>query len=363
MPRAALGRFARTRCSMRRSAASRPPRNIVLAVDASAFDRSAARQVGRSLARLFGLDAPSVQPVYVLTPDAAPLPFRWFDDAAPRLKEEAEDSLRDALGASSFPFTDPEVLVEHRGSPRGVVESLNEYARRARAALIAVPTVREARLRRFLLGSFSEAMLFDSELPMLTINSDDRPAVEGRRRCLAAIDAFSAKHAGFADRVVDFAMIYDFDVVFVHAMPPGPGRSAWADAPTLVDSRALGSSDLGDEHKRALDLVGWIVRRAAARRCRATGRIIVSALPVPKAVMHAATAEGASLVAVASQSTPLRSLVSRSTARDIIRASAIPVWTLPNQALAAGSTASSQDRRSRALPIRRARRDFRPSFS
>jgi nucleotide-binding universal stress UspA family protein len=348
---------------MRGDAEPKSIRKVVLAVDPSDLEQDAAPRIGQSLDRLFGAEKPEVQPVFVMTPASAPLPSRWFDDAVPKLKEEATERLCGLLGTSPVSFARPEVIVEYRSSPHAIVERLNEYVRLANAGLVAVPVVRKARFRRLLLGSFSEAMLFESEVPMLSINADDLHAAEGRRRCLAAIDASSESHMAFADQVVDFAKSFDFDIIFLYAMQPKPNHATRADAPMLLNPRALVSAELDDEQKRAMDQLEDVVRRAESRRNQATSRLILSWLTVPRAIMHAANAEGAGLIAVASQSTPLRSLVSRSIARDIIRASPIPVWTLSKPALLTKGAMAPRSEPSRAAFKPNARRAFRPYLS
>jgi nucleotide-binding universal stress UspA family protein len=318
-------------------------REIVLAVEPATFGRETAERLGEAFTRLFGPAVPVVTPVYVLTPDAAPLPSSWFNEAAPRLKADALSALTRALHGTPYPFGAPEVLIAPQGSHHGAVEQLNAYLDPS-TALIAIPTDRGALLRRLLLGSFSEAMLFDSKAPILTVDVGPHraplPAAGDSKRLVAGVDAFAPGHDAVVDKVVAFAAAYGFEVVFVHAMLAGLGSSASVGEPLLVNPRALVKSHLGEEQTRALSLLDAMVELAESRGVVSTSKLLLSPLSVPKAVLYAAEVEAATLIAVASQTTPLRSLVSRSVARDVIRSAGLPVWTLPSQAQRLGLRAS-----------------------
>lgn len=304
------------------------PRAILLAVDPFDMSQDFAHQIGEGLLNLLGPDMPTIKPVYVLTPNATTAPGRWFDDVKPRLKEEATSRIEALFDANSAHMGRPEVLVEDQGSLRSKVERLNHFARQCRADLIVVPAVQEAPLRRLLLGSFSEAMLFHSALPILTVNTDHRQPPMPRRRCLAAIDTSLPSHASFAERVIELAKVHHFEVTFLQALRPGLRQATTAGSPTLIDTQTPVPTELADEQMRAFDLGNDLVNLATSADVQATSLMLISSLSVPKAVLHVAKVEGASLIAVASQSTPLRSLASRSIARDIIRQSEIPVWAL-----------------------------------
>lgn len=318
-----------------------PPRKIVLAVDAFGFSPEMAHRTARELRRLFGERLPTVQPVFVLTPDSTLVPLQWFDEAVPKFKAQAAARLLETLeGAAGIGFERPEILVDPRGSIPAVVERINEYAVGTGASLVVIPTARKTPLRRLFLGSFSETMLQRSLVPILTIGPDVPDEARGRRTCLAAVDLADGELGSSVDRIISLAQAAgDVDLVFLHVMPPSLSQMPSTAHPLLIDPRSLIGRQLPDSHLRALESLDELAKQAESRGCRASARMMITTLPVPQAIVEAASAERAALIALSSRSTAMTWLVRRSVARGVMRSSVRPVWTLPGES--AATTAAS----------------------
>src|SRR5690606_6888542 len=124
---------------------------VIWPVDAYQCDEAMLQRMAQGLKLFFGSQLPTVQPVYILTPCATTLPFRWFANVMPSLRDEAQTRLRSLLANCPFPATEAEILVDPSTHSHEIVNLLNTYAQKVGSELVVIPTHAHDDLARFVL--------------------------------------------------------------------------------------------------------------------------------------------------------------------------------------------------------------------
>lgn len=298
-----------------------PAEKLILALDAFSFDADVMRRVAGGLRSLFGLRRPEIRSVFVLTPEATLTPFSWFDEKANFLKEGAYSALTQGLQDSDFVFSEPAILIDTFGSPGAIGDRLHDFALHDCANLIVVPTTGKKTVSRFLLGSVSDNLLRKSKLPLLTIP----PAFDSERglsrRCLFAADFLSEKADRIVDRVLRQALLYDFEVLFLHIVDARGGGSWLKNASNPLPLRAVRMQN------KALRKLESLVERANQQGCRAYSQVNVSFRPIPLTLLEVAQQENIDFIALSAEGWSCCSLLKSAMARSILQKSVLPVWT------------------------------------
>jgi nucleotide-binding universal stress UspA family protein len=148
-------------------------KRILVPVDFSAPSRAAlwragelATALGATVELLHVVDLP--QPPHVISEGHVPLPPEYRQDVL----RETESHLRDWLETAMIPATIHRALGE--GQP--FVEIV-KYAREHGVDLIVMGTHGRGGMSRLLLGSVADKVIRTAPCPVMTVRSDDHPAV------------------------------------------------------------------------------------------------------------------------------------------------------------------------------------------
>lgn len=252
-------------------------RGILVGVDGSAASKAAVAWAARDAAmRNLSLTlvhvvvpvvpALSVSPEIVFPSDV----FRWQEDQAVRVLEEARDTV-----AASSPDVSPSMVnsvVLHGGAVATLVDLSKD------ADLIVVGARGMGAFSRALLGSVSTGLVHHAHCPVVVIH-EDAPEVSANAPVLVGIDGSPASLAA-TEMAFDEASRRGVDVVALHA---------WRDLTTLYELPGLDVGQLEAEAKLALSerLAGFQERYPDVK----VHRIVVSDQPSRQLVEHAKDAQ------------------------------------------------------------------------
>lgn len=145
---------------------------IIWAIDAFEDNRDLNQKMADYVTRLHEALSAEVEPVYLLRENEIVLPTyevpAWVSDHS----RTAESLFKEVLADYNLPFLlDAKVLPHASQSHAGAAETLCEYANKTKADLIVVGSHSREGFQRFLLGSFAESLLMQSEIPVCVIGS------------------------------------------------------------------------------------------------------------------------------------------------------------------------------------------------
>lgn len=144
-------------------------KRILWSVNPFLDDQSLVRRTAQSLAQLSQQWNAEILPVYILSdvpPNVKLLPL-LIQDVQLQAREELSRILR---RLKRKPFDDLKLLVSSTTQLRDQVHVLTMFARERHADVIAVSTRARKGPRRWLLGSFTEALMQESPVPLYVIN-------------------------------------------------------------------------------------------------------------------------------------------------------------------------------------------------
>lgn len=277
----------------------RHPSKAILAADILNFDEEVAKRVGHGLRALFGATLPLVKGVFVLTPDSTTIPRIWFNDVVRTLAEEASSQMQETFSMGEFPADRPKVLIEPRGSLEDIALRLDQYADTTTAELIVIPSKASNSIGRFVFGSFSETMLQEPGLPLLTVT----PKVEckglGHRRILLAENFLAPSARSFFDQFLAMSRGQLVDLVLVH---------------------------VGNRTPESARTMQRFIRKAARAGFSSSARTTEAGPSLASTVLRIAAEEKVDLIAIPSSLSRDPVVRDFSVARKILRKSKSPLW-------------------------------------
>ncbi len=250
------------------------------------------------------------EPIGALNEDA------WDDGAQDRAAEYLE-RVRDDIAERYEGEVETSCL---RGRPH---ECLLEFAHRTEANLIVLATHGRGGLARAWLGSVTDKLLRESDVPLLVVRpSEDAPATADTdfRRILVPIDRLDLE-SGLLEIIRNLAGAYDSEVVFVQAMPtPTAAASPFLRATPEVKEEVI-------EQRRAeiAATLDQYVQWCESRGIRARSRVQLGA-QAGIAICRVAEEERADLIAMTTSGlSGVKRAILGSVSDKVIRMADIPV--------------------------------------
>lgn len=201
------------------------------------------------------------------------------------------------------------------------VGALVEYAESCGTALIVVTSHGRQGLARMTFGSFAEALLASSKVPLYFLNRHRTPdsvkigtalfATDFSKHCQRAFAHFLKLASGMIDELIVY-----HDMNFIYEMT-AYGSMYGMDFPvsqTFVDEQIRW---VQEEARR------WVAK--ARRRGFRAAAVIQERHDISESILNEAKSRGAGLIVLASQAGPVSSLILGSHARAVFRAGEIPV--------------------------------------
>lgn len=288
------------------------PKRILWAIDALDSLPAMQSDLTRALRELVGNDGVAIEPFCLMARNE----IQWVND--PKEDEvpflipaDLEGSLRKWLDGVELPgLLQPTILTVDTVVPAAAARLILEHARRTGASLIALSTHARTGVDRWLLGSFTETLICESDIPVFVVNPR-ACSLRTYEKILVPSDFSEASRAAF-DEALDLACRHQSEVVVLHeasfgvsALPmpwsAGPDEAARAEKEALVWSEAA-------------------EKRGVRMSFRLGGRVETGA-----AIVDFARKLGAGLIVMASQKTAARAALFGSVARDVARNADCPV--------------------------------------
>lgn len=305
-------------------------KKILWAIDAFQSDISLEKtsvDLIRTLAKKTGAQ---IEPIYVLSPEQLNLSVEMTPKLFSHYRPAAEKALKQALRNTHIPsIIEPHVLTEKSASLSQSVQALNSYALSSGADLIAVGTHAKKGLSRLLLGSFTEALLLQSRVPVLTINPKAKSSTRDNS-ILFATDTSEGSEAAFK-QLLKLAKDLGSKLTLYHYIrnPIDPIIQSgafllgggWVPVSTYVRQESA-------QIEKDLEKMAQKARKEGIK----TEVIVDSGFEgVTEGILEAATHSKATLIALAAQSGPVAAALIGSISRQVVRSADIPVWVIHTQ--------------------------------
>lgn len=137
-----------------------------------------------------------IEPVYVLSPGG----FNWagdFSDAwVKKIQPQVETKMNERLKELGLTTLPPKILVHKLLSLTGDTKKVIHYAKSSGARMVLLATHARQGLSRFVLGSFAETAILNSEVPLMLVNPKSE-VPKGMSRTLFATDLSKSSKRGF----------------------------------------------------------------------------------------------------------------------------------------------------------------------
>jgi len=145
---------------------------IIWAIDAFEDNKELNQKMAEYISYLHQTTGAEVEPLYLLRENEIVLPTyevpAWVTDHS----RTAESLFREVLGEYHLSFLlEPKVIPHASQSHAGAAETLSTYAVHSKADMIVVGSHGREGFQRFILGSFAESLLMQSEIPVCVISS------------------------------------------------------------------------------------------------------------------------------------------------------------------------------------------------
>jgi nucleotide-binding universal stress UspA family protein len=277
--------------------------------------------------KLFGKAPYSVQPVALLalgTYSAESVAFleKWSD-----LANEAKKNLTKLLGSLKHPaLRVPRFLQQQGHSAAAAARELLKHAVDEKVQLLVVSSQGRKGLDRALLGSFAESLVLQSPIPVLIVSPKSMAKTVPRLKTLLFPTDFSDPSRKAFDQIVDLAAAVGVPIVLFHKVqyllpPVDPSFLYPILAPQGLPPES--AKEFRDALKQTADQ--WI---SSAQAKGAKVKLHLDAKqgqPLDEIFRTAKKLGPSTLIAMASQSGPIESLVLGSLTRKVIRNASCPV--------------------------------------
>ncbi|MGE9744211.1 universal stress protein [Bdellovibrio bacteriovorus] len=145
---------------------------IIWALDAFEDNKELNQRMADYLTHLHQTLQAEIEPLYLLRENEIVLPTyevpAWVTDHS----KTAESLFKEVLSDYNLPFLlDPKVIPHASQSHAGAAETLSHYALRTGTDLIVVGSHGREGFQRFILGSFAESLLLQSEVPVCVVGA------------------------------------------------------------------------------------------------------------------------------------------------------------------------------------------------
>lgn len=145
---------------------------IIWAIDAFEDNKELNQKMAEYVTHLHNTTQAEIEPLYLLRENEIVLPTyevpAWVTDHS----RTAESLFREVLSDFNLPFLlDPKVIPHASQSHGGAAETLANYAQKTKTDMIIVGSHGRQGFQRFLIGSFAESLLLQSETPVCVIGN------------------------------------------------------------------------------------------------------------------------------------------------------------------------------------------------
>lgn len=305
---------------------------VIWAMDAFEDVKELNQKMADYLKHLYKTDGATIEPLYLLRENEIILPTyeapAWVTDHS----KTAESLFKEVLSDYNLPFLAEAKVIPHAAqSHAGAAEVLSHYAKQRGADLIVVGSHGRQGLQRFLLGSFAESLLLQSEVPVCVIG-----AHATRTRSTKSI-LFPTEFGEHSKQnylhVVELAKKLKAEIVLLHAITrPIESLFDLETRPKVYnyEGRMMSLEQILEEQVEAQSRRAQLWADGAARQGIMVTHVIDSSFkPVDELVMDAAENNDCDLIVMEAQSGPMSAAILGSYTRNVVRKAHCPVFVFP----------------------------------
>lgn len=305
---------------------------VIWAIDAFEDLKELNQKMADYLTHLHKVEGASIEPLYLLRENEIILPTyeapAWVTDHS----KTAETLFKEVLADYDLPFLSEAKVIPHAAqSHAGAAEVLSHYAMQSHADLIVVGSHGRQGFQRFLLGSFAESLLLQSEVPVCVIGAH---ATKTRTtKCILFPTEFGEHSRENFRHVLSLAKKLQSEVVLLHAITrPIESLFELETRPRVYnyEGRMLSLDQIIEEQieSQSRRAQQW-VDGASRQGVMVTHVIDSSFKPVDELVLDAAETHDCDLIIMEAQSGPMSAALLGSYTRNVVRQALCPVYVIP----------------------------------
>jgi nucleotide-binding universal stress UspA family protein len=301
----------------------KPIRKIIWAIDPFIEEKALQRSAGMVIQALTENSPADIFPIYIWSVYPAPLQFDLPSNYGQQVKRNARKSLKALVSRMKLSRLKPITVITGSYLPvKDGVEEVMSFSKKQKADLIVVSTHARKGSKRWMMGSFAETLMLNSDIPILVVN----PHLKGKPNLgeiLFPTD-FSDESKEAFEKVIELARIKGSHITLFHKVSypvtPGiePAFSAYPYQSDLfhkaIEAKRSDASLWADEaQSNQIELDTCIDLKMGSS---AADAILKFSKKKP------------GMIAMASHSGPFRRMLLGSTTRKVVRGAECPVWIL-----------------------------------
>lgn len=304
---------------------------IIWAMDAFEDDKELNQKMAKYLTELYETTHADIEPLYLLRENEIVLPTyevpTWITDHS----RTAEALFKEVLEDYNLPFLlEPKVIPHASQSHAGAAETLSHYAVHSRANLIVVGSHGRQGFQRFILGSFAESLLLQSEVPVIVIGAQTTKST-GIKNILFPTEFGDHSKENFR-HVLDLAKRFNAQITLFHCISrPVESLFDLDTRPRVYNFKGkMLTLDQIIEHQvehqsqRAQFWVTWAQKEGVI----ANYQIDNTFKAVDELIIEAVHQHNIDLIAMEAQSGPMSAALLGSYTRNVVRKAECPVYVL-----------------------------------
>ncbi len=242
-------------------------------------------------------------------------------EALAKFKMASQKALEKITQGTKLPnLEEPSFVFCDQYSQRKSVETFLAFAREQKAEMIALGTHARTGMKRWLLGSFAEALILQSTIPLLIINPKS-PLPKKIKTVLFPTDLSEASENGL-NKLLPHLKRLKAKIIFFHKM----------DYVLPETYSMIYHSDLYEKYLKEDEDLRLTTLKKWKNRTQALGvdaEIIFDDKPnfIPESIIKAAKKHKVQLIALVSHTSPTSAALLGSISRQVVRNAECPVWS------------------------------------
>lgn len=304
---------------------------IIWAIDAFEDNKELNQKMADYVTHLYKTAQAEIEPLYLLRENEIVLPTyevpAWITDHS----RTAESLFREVLADYDLPFLlDAKVIPHAAQSHAGAAEALSAYAVRSKADMIIVGSHGRQGFQRFILGSFAESLLLQSEVPVCVVGVH---ATKTKTSKTILFPTEFGEHSKESFRhVLQLAKDLKSEILLLHAITrPIESLFDLDTRPRVYNYKGqmltldqIVEHQIENQSHRAQQWIDWAKKEDVS----ASYFIDSSFKGVDDLVLEAIAQHEADLVVMEAQSGPMSAALLGSFTRNVVRKAPCPVYIL-----------------------------------
>ncbi|WP_295905030.1 universal stress protein [uncultured Bdellovibrio sp.] len=304
---------------------------IIWAIDAFEDNKELNQKMADYVTHLYEITNADIEPLYLLRENEIVLPTyevpAWVTDHS----RTAESLFREVLSDYNLPFLREAKVIPHASqSHAGAAETLSNYAVKSKADLIIVGSHGREGFQRFILGSFAESLLLQSEVPVCVVGNHATKTKTSKNILFPT--EFGEHSKDNFRHVLNLAKMLKAEVLLLHAIArPIESLFDLDTSPRVYNYKGkmmtldqIVESQIESQSRRAQQWVDWAQKEGVT----ASFFIDSSFKGVDELVLDSIANHEADLVVMEAQSGPMSAALLGSYTRNVVRKAPCPVYVL-----------------------------------